>query len=189
MTNVLNSFFRRTLRSWLELAAGPWHTRSCEPDAARRTVSPLGSVYSTWPLMWVTTQRLGRHSKHLLADWLINSSCLLTPSLYCVVSGQMETIRNLHQQARSTFLWPKKTWHVYCSGPALTAATIKYHPFSQYMRNDWGRQPKTVQSLHYARQRSLPQEICDPRRPAEELHCTFLVFLKDSYYYFPHIWN
>lgn len=75
----------------------------------RGLLSP-SSVLSGRLFVWIMTQPLARHSKHLLADWLINSRSTSTPTIHCVVCSQIETTRGPSCQAcsRSPWRWPTK---------------------------------------------------------------------------------
>lgn len=63
------------------------------------------SVLSGWPFVWIMTQPLARHSKHLLADWLINSCSTSTPTIHCVVCSQTESTRSQSCQVCTKSLW------------------------------------------------------------------------------------
>lgn len=69
---------------------------------------PPSSVLSSRPFVWIMTQPLARHYKHVLADRLINSRSISTATMHCVVCSQIETTRGPSCQdcSRSLWLWP-----------------------------------------------------------------------------------
>lgn len=70
---------------------------------------PPSSVLSGQPFVWIMTQPLARHSKHLLADLLINSRSTLTPTIHCLVYSQIEWtgVPTCQAHSRPLWWWPK----------------------------------------------------------------------------------